>query len=75
MQQYSVERRDLHEDLSLGGAFVYLASDVDARIDELERALRSACLVMSRMKQSHYDIGNLATQAFIEAEKALGSSS
>lgn len=47
----------------------------EARIEQLERALRSACLVMSRMKQSHYDLGNLARQAFAEAENVLGPSS
>jgi hypothetical protein len=49
----------------------YAVEDVHAYVDALEKALKSACFVMSRMRQHNADLSIIAQEAFKEADKAL----
>ena len=50
---------------------VYLARDVDARIDELERALKSCVLALGKQASALQSVSNVMSDALEEAYKAL----
>jgi len=50
---------------------VYQASQVEARIDELERALKLCVMVLALEQQQRDKFINASNDAIVEAEKAL----
>jgi hypothetical protein len=70
MQKYSAEGYVIGPGDESTPTF-YSVEEVDARIDELERALKSTATVLSQMLQKHNILVALASEALLEADRAL----
>jgi hypothetical protein len=73
MNKYYMNHNNMEMEPCSTGQY-YLVSDVDARITELERALKSCALAINSALMAHQSFANIANEATEKANKALALS-
>lgn len=71
MKKYNVDAVVFEAHQTSGGVDVYLATEADARIEQLEGALKSCAIVLAKHVDHANTLTPIAMEALLEADKVL----